>query len=128
MKVDLSPRLTQQKYRTRKKHMGHNESCTSVMNETLFLFCPYDQTLWHVKPLNSISTPFKMPYVHRKYCHHSAFLTFHATGILGSPKFTKASAHVKRSIAAFQDTRWFINTFTYFALSFCPKVARGLLS
>lgn len=46
---------------------------------------------------------------------------YHATGILGSPKFTKACARAMRPNAASQETRWFINTLTYFALSFCEK-------
>lgn len=53
--------------------------------------------------------------------------TSQAIGILGSPKFTKASARAMRAIATFQDTRWFINTFTYFPLSFClEKSPRSL--
>ena len=33
-----------------------------------------------------------------------------------------------RAIAAFQETRWFINTFTYFPLSFCSEKAHRSLS
>lgn len=51
-----------------------------------------------------------------------------ATGILGSPKFTKASARAILPAAAFQDTRWFMNTLTYFPLSFCIEEPLGLVT
>lgn len=46
-------------------------------------------------------------------------------GIFGSPRFTKASALAMRAAAAFQDTRWFMNTFAYFPLSFWLQEFQG---
>lgn len=47
---------------------------------------------------------------------------YYATGIFGSPRFTKHSARAIRPNAAFHDTRWSMNTLTYSFLSFCVKV------
>lgn len=38
--------------------------------------------------------------------------------MLGSPRFTNASARAILLIAAFHDTKWFRNVFMYLALSF----------
>lgn len=55
----------------------------------------------------------------------SSVKSIQAIGIFGSPKFTKASARAMRAIATFQETRWFINAFTYFPLSFCLEDGPG---
>lgn len=48
--------------------------------------------------------------------------TFQTTGILGSPRFTNDSARAMRPVAAFHDTRWFMNMFTYFTLLSCSCI------